>query len=1080
MRICPSFHPSFPGLSLLLTACVWVGVAGVLGEGRRQWLHAPGPDITNQSQEFLQGTFPPGFLWGAGTSAHQTEGAWDRDGKGASVWDHFTHSGTFRGVQGGADAAVMDTADVSSDSYVRWQEDVRALSYLGVRSYSFSLSWPRLFPDGDASAQPHSGAVKHYSRLIDQLRERGVEPVVTLHHWDLPQALQERYGGWRNHSLVGLFDSYAAFCFRTYGARVRYWITMHNPYLVAVQGYGTGEHAPGEKGDPSVPFMVAHNLIRAHAKAWHTYNTHFRPTQQGQVSIVLGSHWMVPRQDPSRLANVDICQQSMEAVLGWFASPIFGDGDYPTTLRARQRGLLPVFTPEERLWVRGTADFFALSFGPNNLRLDRSLGQYRQTVSLDLRGLLGWIKREYGGQLKVLLAEVGWFSKGSAGREDTEAIYVMKTFINKVLKAIVLDGVQVFGFTAWSLLDGFEWTSGYSIRRGLFYVDFSHPNRTRLPKTTAQFYKQVINDNGFPGDETPQEKVKGRFPCDFHWGVADSSLQVHLHPVSPQFTDPHLYSWNLTGDGSLRPVRGVKLLTREPQCSDYLAIRGHLRLFQSTAASHYHFALNWSLLLPRGDLASLDTQALRYYRCVLTELHKQGREAMITLYYPTQRAPNLGLPGKLHASGGWLNQSTVEAFQEYAALCYRELGPWVHYWITINEPNRLVDVYLSGEEQHLAAHNLLLAHAKAWRLYEKEHSSQQGALVSLALHADWAEPANPFLESHIASTQRFLLFELGRFLDPLLGGAREGARRGEGGEGAYPEEMRAYLEERAQLLGVSASPLPRFTPQEREELRGAMGFIALNHFTTRLISPRPFPAPQSPNPQEHLGPNHDCLLQTDPTWPSSRPGSLGQALVPWGLRRVLGWVSQRYGRALPVIITACGIDDQAPVNDIVRQHYYKRYLQEALKARQLDGVNLGGFYTWKLQDRHDAKFGLFSSPQHRSRPKGSVAVYRQVIANATAACLVGEARATCDVCARLSENKPLLFFGTCLLLSAAMLATVAVAAVRRRRTARAGGGRVGGRRAGVPVCPTPRRMTCQPWEKRGLQHMADRIRVVRH
>ncbi|KAL0974090.1 hypothetical protein UPYG_G00215260 [Umbra pygmaea] len=1039
-------------LYLLLAAMVWDGAFCSLGDGRRQWHQPSTPKPFNQSQYFLHGTFPPGFLWGTGTSAFQTEGSWDLDGKGPSIWDQFTRSTAHRG----------DTGDISSDSYARWEEDVEALGYLGVRSYTFSLSWPRIFPGGFATGPPNVAAVEHYGRLIDRLQERSIEPVVTLYHWDLPQELQDHYGGWRNDTLVGLFDAYAAFCFRTYGGRVRYWITIYNPHLVSVQGYGTGVHAPGEAGDPIAPFTVAHNLIRAHAKVWHTYNNNFRPTQKGQVSLVLGSHWMVPKKRQTTPANVELCQQSLEAVLGWFANPIFGDGDYPASMKSTYRGLLPEFTPEEKLWVRGTGDFFALSFGPNNLLLGQSLARYEQEVFPDLRRLLGWVRLEYG-DLPVLVAEVGWFSDAAVEREDTVAIYLMKNFINQVLQAMVFEGVQVFGYTAWSLVDGFEWDKGYSMRRGLFYVDFNQgSNRTRYPKTSAQFYRQVIKDNGFPSDEN-NRKVNGHFPCDFHWGVADSTLQVNFHPISPQFMDPHLYIWNLTGDGALRPVQGVKLHTRGAQCTDYLAIRGQLALFESVGASQYHFALNWSLILPHGDLSSVDTEALRYYRCLLTELRKKGLQAMVTLYNPTQSGPLLDLPGPLHGSGGWLNRSTTEAFQSYASLCYRELGPWVNYWITINEPNRLVDTYKSGAEQHVAAHHLLLAHAKAWRLYESTYLSQQGGLVSLSLHADWAEPANPFLESHAFAAQRFLLFELGRFLDPLLKGT-------EGEGGGYPLEVTRYVKERARVMGLSDSPLPLFSDQERQELQGSLGFIALNHFTTRLVSQSPqnvTPNAQQPRPQEH-----GCLLMSDPTWALS---GLRQAVVPWGIRKVLRWVTTRYGRSLPIIVTASGVDDQAPVEDLLRQHYFRSYLQETLKALLLDGVNLKGFYVWKLQDRHIPRFGLFTSSQYKSQPKASIAVYREIIGrsgfsgnNATSYCRGGDLGTECFICARISENKPMLFFAACLVMTFTML--VAVTLVRRRSQKRG--------RLGVPVCPVPLARNSQPWERVALRRVTNRASVV--
>ena len=173
--------------------------------------------------------------------------------------------------------------------------------------------------------------------------------------------------------------------------------------------------------------------MQAHAKAWHTYNTHFRPAQKGKVSIVLGSHWVEPQRGAATAANVELCQQSMEAVLGWFANPIFSDGDYPLSLKIKYGALLPTFSPEEKLWVQGTADFFALSFGPNNLRLGRSLVQYGQTVTPDLRRILGWIKLEYGDPA-VLVTEGGWFTEASVGKEDTVAIYLTKRFINQVLQ----------------------------------------------------------------------------------------------------------------------------------------------------------------------------------------------------------------------------------------------------------------------------------------------------------------------------------------------------------------------------------------------------------------------------------------------------------------------------------------------------------------------------------------------------------------------------------------------------------------------------------------------------------------------
>lgn len=992
------FYPTHHRLFLLLLVCGCRGAAGSLGEGRKVWQQQKS-DPMSPDERFVQDTFPRDFLWGTGTSAFQTEGSWDLDGKGISIWDSFTHS------------RFGDTANIASDSYVHLEEDVKALKFLGVRVYTFSLSWPRLFPSGNAQHKPNLAAVKHYNLLIDKLLENKIEPIGTLYHWDLPQILQEQYGGWRNETLIELFEDYAAFCFYMFGEKVKYWLTMHNPYLVAVQGYGTGIHAPGETGGDASSLKVAHNMIKAHAKAWHKYNTHFRPNQKGKVSIVLGSHWIEPQRVTE--ANVELCQESMEAVLGWFANPIFGDGDYPLSQKQKHGALLPTFTHEEMLWVRNTADFFSLSFGPNSLRLGRTLAQYGQTVTPNLRRILSWITLQYG-QPPVLVAESGWFSDASETTEDTVALYLMKKFVNQVLQAIHFDGVQVIGYTAWSLLDGFEWNYGYAIRRGLFYIDFTQPERTRIPKTSALYYRDIVAKNGFPKDITSQE-IKGHFPCDFHWGIADPTLQVQFLPFSPQFTDPQLYMWNVTGDGSLHPVPGVKLQTRPSQCTDYLAIRRHLQLFASTGASHYRFALNWSLILPQGDLSSVNTDALRYYHCILSELSKMKLKAVVILYYPSHNTPSWSLPAPLHTAGGWLNYSTVEAFQNYASLCYKELGTWVQYWITINEPNRLIDVYNRGNDRRLAARNLLLAHSKAWRLYERKYLHHHRGQVSLALHGDWAEPANPFLQSNIEAAQRFLIFELARFLDPLLGTRHESQQD----RREYPSEMNAFLAQ----TNAQESPFVNFTEVETRELKGALSFIALNHFTTRLVAPYP-------QKLHRQAPDHNCRTLTDPTWATSK---MGQAVVPQGLRRVLNWVTKRYGRQLPIVVTANGIDDQAALDDKVRQYYMKSYLQEALKAHHLDGVNLQGFYVWRLQDRLFPQFGLFSSSTHQSKPKASVSVYKDIIAfrgfpesDTVQMCHLNEQQQVCSVCVWMFENKVMFVFGVCVLLTVIMLAVLII------------------------------------------------------
>ncbi|KAG6930069.1 klotho beta [Chelydra serpentina] len=388
-------------------------------------------------------------------------------------------------------------------------------------------------------------------------------------------------------------------------------------------------------------------------------------------------------------------------------------------------------------------------------------------------------------------------------------------------------------------------------------------------------------------------------------------LQAESVASSPQFCDPNLYLWNVSGDGLLHRVKGVKLKTRPAQCTDFVSIKKQLDLLEKMKVTHYRFALDWSLILPNGDLSAINRQVLRYYRCVISELLKLNIKSMVTLYYPTHAY--LGLPGPLLQRGGWLNQSTIQAFQNYAALCFQELGDLVKLWITINEPNRLSDVYnSSSNDTYQAAHNLLIAHARAWQIYDKQYRSFQHGLVSLSLHSDWAEPANPYFDSHLKAAERFLQFEIAWFADPIFK------------TGDYPAAMREYIGSKTKK-GLSSSLLPYFTDEEKKLVKGAADFYALNHFTTRFV----IHELQNGSWYEF---DRDVQFLQDITCLSS-PSRL--AVVPWGMRKVLKWIKKTYGD-IDVYITANGIDDQSLTNDELRNYYLRKYTQEVLKGETIN------------------------------------------------------------------------------------------------------------------------------------------------
>lgn len=238
--------------SVILSAFILLRtVIGFSGDGRAVWAKDPHLSPVNESQLFVYDTFPQNFFWGVGTGAFQVEGTGTADGKGPSIWDHFlqTHLND------------SHSRNSSSDSYHFLEKDLSALEFIGVSFYQFSISWPRLFPNGIV-AEANAKGLQYYNTLLDALVLRNIEPIVTLYHWDLPLALQEKYGGWKNETLVEIFNDYATYCFQMFGDRVKYWITIHNPYLVAWHGYGTGIHAPGEKEDLAAVYTVGHNLIK--------------------------------------------------------------------------------------------------------------------------------------------------------------------------------------------------------------------------------------------------------------------------------------------------------------------------------------------------------------------------------------------------------------------------------------------------------------------------------------------------------------------------------------------------------------------------------------------------------------------------------------------------------------------------------------------------------------------------------------------------------------------------------------------------------------------------------------------------
>ncbi|KAL9838134.1 lactase-like protein isoform 2-T2 [Geothlypis trichas] len=485
------------------------------------------PWTKNNPGSFYYGTFPAGFLWGVGSSAYQTEGAWDKDGKGPSIWDTFTHS---KGK-----VLRNETGDSACDGYYRVKDDIQLLKELKVNHYLLSISWPRIMPTGIKAEQLNEKGIQFYNDTINSLLENNITPIVSLYHWDLPQVLQEKYGGWQNISMINYFNDYANLCFEKFGDRVKHWITFSNPWT--------------------------------HAKVWHSYNTTWRREQRGMVGISLTSGWGEPV-DPHSQTDRDAAERYIQFHLGWFANPIYR-GDYPEVMKnyvgrkSAQQGLgtsrLPTFSVQEKTYIKGTSDFLGVGHFTTRYVLQKSFPflqvssyhtdpdlaelvdpnwpapgpKWLYSVPWGFRRLLNFIKTQYGNPL-IYVTENGVSETVQCSQLcDEWRIQYLKGYINEILKALN-DGVNVKGYTAWSLLDKFEWNKGFSERFGLYHIDFKNKNKPRYPKASVDYYKRIISANGFPNPrEVESWQQKAMDTCSAtHQHLAADSLITHMEMVT--------------------------------------------------------------------------------------------------------------------------------------------------------------------------------------------------------------------------------------------------------------------------------------------------------------------------------------------------------------------------------------------------------------------------------------------------------------------------------------------------------------------------------------------------------------------
>ncbi|KAK7262563.1 hypothetical protein RJT34_30137 [Clitoria ternatea] len=471
-------------------------------------------------------SFPQGFIFGGGSSSYQVEGAAMEGGKGQSIWDTFTHKYPDK---------IQDRSngDAAIDTYHRYKEDVQIMKDMNLDSYRFSISWPRILPKGKLSGGINQEGINYYNNLINELVADGIKPLVTLFHWDLPQLLEDEYGGFLSPRIIKDFRDYADLCFKEFGDRVKFWVTLNEPWTYSQKGYANGQLAPGRcsswlhsnctGGDSGTePYLVTHHQLLAHVAAVHVYKTKYQTSQKGSIGITMIANWFLPLSDTK--ADQKAAERSLDFMFGWFMDPLT-TGDYPKSMRALVRTRLPKFTREQSKLLIGSFDFIGLNYYSSTYASDApQLSSARPNYDTDslanpaferdgkpigikiasewlyvypkgIRDLLLYIKKKYNNPL-IYITENGINEYDEPTQSLEESL--MDTFRIDYhyrhlyyLQSAIRNGANVKGYYVWSLFDNFEWGSGYTSRFGMTFVDYKNGLK-RYKKLSAIWFKNFL------------------------------------------------------------------------------------------------------------------------------------------------------------------------------------------------------------------------------------------------------------------------------------------------------------------------------------------------------------------------------------------------------------------------------------------------------------------------------------------------------------------------------------------------------------------------------------------------------------
>ncbi|KAF3556551.1 hypothetical protein F2Q69_00010642, partial [Brassica cretica] len=486
-----------------------------------------GKKIYAAKNSFGRSNFPEGFLFGTASSAYQYEGAVNDASRGLSVWDTFVRKHPERNCYSHADQAV--------EFYHHYKDDIQRMKDINMDSFRFSISWPRLLPHGKKSKGVNKEGIKFYNDLIDELLANEITPLATLFHWDTPQALEDEYNGFLSEKAVDDFRDFATICFEEFGDRVKYWVTLNEPWVYSIGGYDTGRKAPGRAsnymneaalaGESGLEvYTVSHNLLLAHAEAVEVFRNNPK-CKDGKIGIAHCPVWFEPY-DSNCPDDHEAVERAMEFMFGWHMDPTVY-GDYPEVMKRSIGKRLPSFTAAQSQKLKGSFDFVGVNYYSafyvkNVADVDHNTPNWRSDACIEwkkqnkageilgprggsewdflypqgLRKFLNHAKNKYGSP-KFMITENGHcdidYEKKAklSNLMDLQRTEYHEKHLQSIHQAIKEDGVQVEGYYAWSLLDNCEWNAGYGVRYGLFYVDYNNGLK-RYPKMSAMWFKEFL------------------------------------------------------------------------------------------------------------------------------------------------------------------------------------------------------------------------------------------------------------------------------------------------------------------------------------------------------------------------------------------------------------------------------------------------------------------------------------------------------------------------------------------------------------------------------------------------------------